>query len=304
MSKQPIGKKIKNTFIYWTVLFFVKMFRTLPRKLCIYFMRGLARVAFLLVKSEREKTIRHLTLAFGDEKSPKEILSLAKKVFLHFATIAVDAVRIPVIIKKGINNLVTSSNMELGEKYRDSARGPIVLTGHFGNWELMGAWLAQNGYKLWVVGTSAYDARLDKLITDTRNSAGYINIARGKGTREIINVLRKGFPLGILIDQDTKVDGVYVDFFGRKAHTAVGPVVLAQKFNIPIVPFFLHLKKDYTYHVECLDEIQLVNTGNAEKDLIANTQKCSNAYEEIIRQHPEQWVWMHERWKKQPKNND
>jgi Kdo2-lipid IVA lauroyltransferase/acyltransferase len=304
MSSQPIRKKIKNTLIYWVVVFFVILFRTLPRKLCIFFMRGLARFAFRVVKSEREKTIKHLTNAFGHEKSPKEIFSLAKNVFLHFATITVDAIRIPVIIKQGINNLVTSSNMELAERYRDASKGPIVLTGHFGNWELMGAWLAQNGYPLRVIGTSAYDKRLDKLITETRDSAGYINIARGKGTREIINSLRKGLPLGILIDQDTKVEGVFVNFFGRKAHTAIGPVVLAQKFKIPIVPFFLHLKKDYTYHVECLDEIILVDTGNAAQDLITNTQKCSNAYEHIITKYPEQWVWMHERWKKQPIENE
>jgi Kdo2-lipid IVA lauroyltransferase/acyltransferase len=300
VSKAPLKKRIKNTLIYWVIVYHVNLFRILPRRVGIEMMRLLARVGFYLIKSEREKTIRHLTIAFGNEKSEKEINQLAKKVFLHFATIAVDAIRIPIFIKKGINNFVSTSNVELSGKYRDEGRGPMVLTGHFGNWELMGAWLAQNEYKLRVVGTTAYDKRIDKLITDTRNSAGYINIARGTGTRELVKILRQGFPLGILIDQDTKVEGVFVDFFGKKAHTAVGPVVLAQKFKLPIIPHFLHLKDDYTYHFECLDEIELVDTGDPEKDLLTNVQKCSNAYEEIIRRHPEQWVWMHERWKKQP----
>lgn len=300
MSNKPLNKRIKNTLIYWFILFFVKCFRTAPRMVSIRFMRGLARVGFYLVRSEREKTIRHLTIAFGNEKSPEEIRELAKKVFIHFATIAVDAVRIPNIVDSGINNLVSKVNTEIGEKYRDEGRGPIILTGHFGNWELMGAWLAQNGFRLKVVGRSSYDERIDRLITTTRNNAGYENIPRGKGTREIINTLRQGRPLGILIDQDTKVEGVFVDFFGRKAHTAVGPVVLAKKFNLPIVPFFLHLKDDFTYQVECLDEIELQDTGDEEKDLVANVQKCSDAYEIIIRRHPEQWVWMHERWKKRP----
>ncbi len=300
MSNVPLKKRIKNTLIWWVIVYHVTLFRILPRRVGIEIMRMLARIGFQFVKSEREKTIRHLTIAFGNEKSEKEIKQLAKKVFLHFATIAVDAIRIPIFIKKGINNFVSNSNTELSGTYRDDGRGPIILTGHFGNWELMGAWLAQNGYKLRVVGTSAYDKRIDKLITDTRNSAGYLNIARGSGTRELIKSLKQGFPLGILIDQDTKVEGVFVNFFGKKAHTAVGPVVLAQKFNLPIIPHFLHLKDDYTYHIECLDEIELVDTGDPEKDLVTNVQKCSNAYEEIIRRHPEQWVWMHERWKKQP----
>ena len=298
-----MAKRIKNTLIYVIVVFFVRLFRLLPRRWGMAIMRGLARIGFRLAKKEREKTIRHLTWAFGDEMSPREIEQLAKKVFLHFATVIVDAIRIPIYVKNGLDDLVTVSGLEHAERFRAEGRGPIILTGHFGNWELMGAWLARNGYPLRVVGRTAYDPRLDRLIVNTRNSAGYKNIARGKGTREIIHTLRNGLPLGILIDQDTNVEGVFVDFFGRKAHTATGPVVLAKKFDIPIVPFFIHLKDDLTYHIECFEPIDLVDTGDEEKDLVTNTQKCSDAIERAVRSHPEQWVWMHERWKKQPQKS-
>lgn len=294
-------KRIKNTIIYFFVLFFVKFFRFVPRRFAIAVMRTLGRIAFIAAGKERRKTIRHLALAFGKEKSPQEIKSLARRVFLHFSTAAVDAIRIPVFVRKGINRFVSTENMKYAEAARDAQKGPIILTAHFGNWELMGAWLAQNGFPLHVIGTSSYDPRLDQLIVKTRNDAGYKNIARGKDTREIVRVLRQGIPLGILIDQDTKVEGVFVDFFGRKAHTATGPVVLAQKFDVPIVPIFMRLKKDLHYHIECFPPIDLENTGDPEKDLLTNTQKCSDAIERMVRRYPEQWVWMHERWKKKPR---
>jgi KDO2-lipid IV(A) lauroyltransferase len=104
----------------------------------------------------------------------------------------------------------------------------------------------------------------------------------------------------MLIDQDTKVDGVFVKFFNQWAHTAVGPVVLARKYGLKIIPVFMRLNSHFTYYIEVQEPLRLEFTGNREHDLIVNTQKCSDAYEGIIRQYPEQWVWMHRRWKKQP----
>ena len=105
----------------------------------------------------------------------------------------------------------------------------------------------------------------------------------------------------MLIDQDiSDIDGVFVNFFGKKAHTATGPLILAARYGVPVIPMFMHLKKDLTYHVTCYPPIELTDTGNPKADLIANTQKCSDIYEAVIRQHPEQWAWFHRRWRHQP----
>ena len=299
MNRKPLGKRLKNWLIYVAVVFVVSLLRSLPRGTAIKTMRFLGSLAFRLAKKEREKTIRHLTWAFGDEKSPQEIESLARQVFRNLSTAAADAIRLPVIIREGINNLVSIQGIEHLQNSLAKGNGAIWLTGHFGNWELLGAYLAQNGLPLKVIGRTAYDQRLDKMIVDGRNQAGYSNIARGKGTREIIRSLRDGCAIGMLIDQDTNVEGVFVNFFGRPAHTATGPVVLAQKFGAPIASVFMRLCPDSTYHIECGEEIVLQNTGDEDVDLIANTQKCSDVYERMIRRYPDQWVWMHERWKKQ-----
>ena len=260
----------------------------------------IGRIAFYLAKGARSRTIQHLTWAFATEKSPEEIKSLARKTFLNLAVTTADAIRLPILIEQGLNNFVTAEGFHHLKNAHAKGKGVIGLTGHFGNWELLGAWLVQNGIPLKVIGRSAYDARLDKMIVEVRNSAGYKNIPRGDSSREIIRSLRLGYVLGLLIDQDTRVEGVFVNFFDRPAHTATGPVILSEKFGAPIVPIFIRLREDLTYHVYCGEELSLENTGDKERDLIVNTQKCSDVYERIIRRFPDQWVWMHRRWKKQP----
>jgi len=137
-------------------------------------------------------------------------------------------------------------------------------------------------------------------MVETRNAAGYINIERGNAARGILKAIKGGFPVALLIDQDTRAKGVFVDFFGIKAHTPIGPAVLAGKLNVPLIPLAMHQKKDLTYEMECFEPICYIDTGDKEKDIITFTQKCSDACEQMIRRHPEQWAWMHRRWKKQP----
>jgi Kdo2-lipid IVA lauroyltransferase/acyltransferase len=300
VSSQPLRKRIKNDLIYLTALFFVKFLRILPRSLALAFMRGLSRLVFYLARTEREKTIRHLTWAFGREKKPDEIVKLARRVFRHFAGAAAEAIRLPGIINNGFEQLIQCKGEENLRQGLAEGHGVIILTGHFGNWELLGSWIAQHGYAMKVVGRTAYDPRLDRMIVAGRNQAGYINIARGKGTREIIRTLLQNQCLGLLIDQDTNVDGVFVDFFNRPAHTAIGPVVLAEKYGAAIIPSFIHILPDDTYQIEFQPALILEFTGDEKKDLVKNTQKCSDTIEWMVRQYPEQWVWMHERWKKKP----
>jgi len=303
MSLKSIYLKARDTLFYVVVLLFVKFLRILPRRLAIGLMRFWGRLTYLLAGRQRQKAIRHLTMAYGGEKSAVEIESLAQQVFLHFFTAAADLVRLPVILKKGINKLVSVEGIEhLDNALKMTDTGIIMLTAHFGNWELLGAWLAQNGYPLRVVGRPLFDPRLDEILVATRNQAGYTNIARGSGTREIIRSLKEGYAVGMLIDQDTKVQGTFVNFFGRPTHTPTGPVILARKFQVPIVPIFMHLRDDLTYHIQCKPPIDLRYTDNEEQDLVTNTQKISDVYEEVIRQHPSQWVWMHKRWKTPPEH--
>lgn len=294
------NKSVRHKLAYAGVLVLLAFFRAIPRRAGMALGRVVALIFYAVAREHRENTIRHLTMAFGNEKSQQEIRRIARDVFLHFAIAGVDALRIKVYIKAGIDRYVTTKNLHYLEQAHNDKKGFLLLTGHFGNWELMGAWVAQKNYQPHVVGAALSNPKLNKLMVEMRNAAGYINIERGNATRGIIKALKDGFPVALLIDQDTRTKGVFVDFFGIKAHTPIGPAALAKMLNIPLIPMAMYLKKDLTYELEAFEPICYINTGDKEKDIITFTQKCSNVCEQMIRQHPEQWVWMHKRWKKQP----
>jgi Kdo2-lipid IVA lauroyltransferase/acyltransferase len=298
--KNKPEKYIKHRFAYLAILAGIRLIRLLPRHAAMAVMRVVAVLYYHLSNQNRQRTIQHLTLAFGNEKSREEILRLARNVFRHFAVAGVDAIRIPQMIDKGMDHFVAAENFHIIDNALAEGNGILVLTGHFGNWELMGAYVAQKGYPIKVIGAPLDNPWLDRFLVDMRNRAGYANIMRGDGARAIIRALKSGHMLAMLIDQDTKVNGVFVDFFGQKAHTAVGPVVLAERFGAPIIPVFMRMKPDLTYQIECFPPVPLTWTGNKEKDILVNTQKCSDVYEAVIRRYPEQWAWMHRRWRKKP----
>jgi len=297
---KPLRKRIKNDSIYLVALFFVKVLRLLPRSAALSVMRRLGGWVFHLARKEREKTVRHLTWAFGKEKRPEEIMALARSVFRHFGAAVADAVRVPLLSPDQLTRLVRVQGEEHLSAALAAGRGAIILTAHFGNWELLASWISRRGYPLKVVGRSAYDPRLDRMIVAGRQQAGYTNIARGKATREIVRTLHQNQCLGLLIDQDTQVEGVFVDFFNRPAHTAIGPAVLSKKFGAAVIPSFIHLLPDDTYQIEFFPAIKWADGEGVSTDWTAPVQQCSNVIEDMIRRHPEQWVWMHERWKKTP----
>jgi KDO2-lipid IV(A) lauroyltransferase len=298
---KPMLKKIKNTLIYLAIVALIRLLRSINRMTAIGLMRHMGRLAFLFAVHERKNAIAHLTLAFGDEKSPDEIRRLAKQVFLTLSACAADAVRLPLMVRDGsIDQLVSLENFHYFTDAVKQGRGVIIMTGHYGNWELMGTYVVRHGYPIKVVAKKSYDPRLDKLIVGYRNEAGYANTARGKASLSVVEGLMNGETYGLLFDLDTKVKGVFVDFFGKPAHTATVPALLSMKLKVPIVPMFIRMTRDFRYVVTCLEPPVFVDSGDEEKDVVENTQMCSTIYEQVIRAHPEQWIWMHRRWKKQP----
>ncbi|MDZ7263736.1 MAG: lysophospholipid acyltransferase family protein [candidate division KSB1 bacterium] len=294
-------KKIKNWLIFVLVRFGLRWLRSVSRQTAIKFMQTLGLIGFYLVPSERRKTIQHLTKVYGQTKSSQEIHRLAKSVFLLLGRNMADAFALSRFNAANVDRFVKWCGSEHLDAALKKGRGVIALTGHIGNWELMGAFIAMKGYVVNVVGAPIYDPRLDELVVQNRRSAGLKYIARGGATREIIRALQRNEIVGILIDQDTKhVDGVFVDFLGTPAYTPVGPVLLALKTGCAIVPMAIHSLKNGSHLVEIEPEIPLIITGNPERDRIDNTQACSAALERFIRKYPTQWVWMHERWKTRP----
>lgn len=232
------------------------------------------------------------------EKSDGEIKRLSKNNFRMLGKNAGDILRSSRVKDLAeLEKFVLTDGLENYEQAHAKGKGVIFLTCHLGAFDLQITNMAMRGLDPNIIGTPLKDKRLNDLLWNYRNLHGAIPIARGKETFRMIKVLKSGGSVALLIDQDTRVKSVFVNFFGMEAATPAGATILALKTGAAVIPTYIYLGADNLQHMHILPEIPMTITDDEEKDVVFNTQVLTNFIEEKIRQHPEQWVWMHERWK-------
>ena len=269
----------------------------MPRVMWLKFCGFLGKVAYLVAGETRRLVTKHLTFAF-EKKANHEIKTLAKGVFEMLGKNAGEMLRATrVKTLPDLERFLVTHGLENYEHAIKKGKGVIFLTCHLGAFDLQVSNMALRGLNPNIIGTPLKDARLNDLLWNYRNMHGAIAIERGKETFRLIKVLKSGGSVALLIDQDTKVKSEFVNFFGKPAATPVGATVLAMKTGAAIIPTYVYLGKDWKQHMHILPEISMITTGDEQADVISNTQVLTNFIEDIIRKHPEQWVWMHERWK-------
>jgi len=184
-------------------------------------------------------------------------------------------------------------------KVLEKKKGALLLLSHFGNWELMGLMSKVIGNPIMVIAKPMKNKRVDRLITEIREKAGLEIIPSKNASRRVIQALSQNRVVGILIDQRAKRnEGVWADFFGRKAPTTPGLALLAIKTKAPVLQVFMIRDGYRQHHLFIKEPLKLVNTGNIRKDIEVNTQIFNHALESIIRQYPDQWFWVHRRWER------
>jgi Kdo2-lipid IVA lauroyltransferase/acyltransferase len=288
---------IRYTLLYWFVLFLVNISNIMPRRMWLSFCGVLGRLAYTFAAETRKLTIKHLSLAFP-EKRKQEIISLAKKTFRMLGKNAGEILRASRIKSlEQLNKFLVTHGYENFEVANKKGRGVIFLTCHVGAFDLQVTNMAMRGLNPNIIGTPLKDPRLNDLLWNYRNAHGAIAIERGRETFRMIKILKSGGSVALLIDQDTKVKTVFVNFFGMPAATPAGATILALKTGAAIVPTYVHLADDGLQHMHILPEIPMRITENEDDDVIYNTQVLNNFIEDVIRKYPDQWVWMHERWK-------
>jgi KDO2-lipid IV(A) lauroyltransferase len=199
-----------------------------------------------------------------------------------------------------LNKFLVTTGIEHYETAHAKGKGVMFLTSHLGAFDLQITNMALRGLNPNIIGTALKDERLNELLWQYLNAYGAVAIERGKESVRLFKALKSGGSIAILIDQDTKVKSRFVDFFGMPAATPVGAAILALKTGASVVPTYIFLDKNNKQQMHILPEIPLVYTGDDEQDLIINTQNFTRFTEQVVREHPEQWVWMHERWKTRP----
>lgn len=277
--------------------FFINL---LPEDFSLWLGRQLGRLAFYLDREHQTVALENLHIAFGQEKSEREIYAIAKRTFQNLGMTAIEFFRIPRMDVETFRKKVEVEGREILDESLGKKRGGFLLISHFGNWELMGfmSKLLQNPVA--VIARSLKKNRwVDRMVFEIRKAAGLEVIPVEKASSKVIRALSQNRLVGILIDQRAKrSEGIWVDFFGRKASTTPALAVLAMRTGAPILPVFM-IRNGYRKHRLIFKEaLQLIDTGDIKKDVEANTQLINNTLESMIRQYPDQWFWVHRRWER------
>lgn len=299
-SVKAIRRSIRYTLVYWMVRALTEISTVLPRGLWLRISGALGSLAYYFAAQTRALTLRHLSIAFP-EKNAAAITRLAKSTFRMLGKNAGDILSSSkVMTLRDLEKFLRTEGLENYEAAHAKGKGVIFLTCHLGAFDLQITNMAMRGLNPNIIGTPLKNRKLNDLLWNYRNLHGAIPIARGKETFRMIKVLKSGGSVALLIDQDTKVKSVFVDFFGMPAATPAGAAILAMKTGAAVIPTYIYLGDDDLQHMHILPEIHMRNTGDEDRDIILNTQILTSFIEQTIRQYPDQWVWMHERWKTRP----
>jgi KDO2-lipid IV(A) lauroyltransferase len=272
----------------------------LPEGFALWLGRQLGRMAFYMDWGHRKTSLENLRTAFKQEKTEQELYAIAQRTFQNLGMMAVEFFRIPRMDVETFKKNVRIEGLGKALGLLEKKKGGLLLIGHFGNWELMGLMSRVIGNPIMVIAKPMKKNRwVDEFITKIRNAAGLEVISNVKASRKVVKALSQNRVVGILIDQRAKrSEGVWADFFGRKAPTTPGLAVLAMKTGAPVLPVFM-IRNGFQKHRLIIQEpLELIHTGDIQKDVEANTQLFNDTLESMIRQFPDQWFWVHQRWER------
>lgn len=303
-----MGRKLKHLFEFIGVLFLLQVVRILPRRLLLAFGRVLGRFTFRVLRIRRAVTLENLEKAFP-QKTAVEIIGIGKKCYEHFGMMMLEYLRMHSMTRNEVIGLIDDANGAAAaalDRAHKEKTGAIVLVAHFGNWEYLAAWLAAKGYPVSFINQPQNNPHSDRVIQQTRARMGMEMIERGSmGLRLVLRALRERRMVLIAPDQDAGRDGIFVPFFGRPASVARGSAAFALKTGVPIILCMLRRRPDgnYSLTTEKL-EFDLLSDWDEEQKLKEITARYTKAIENHIRLCPEQWFWLHRRWKNQPQPDE
>ena len=239
-------------------------------------------------------------MIYGKEWTPAQIKKAALDVYRGLGKNVFDTVYSSSLSEAGFNRIVEHDSMDSFQEAYDRGKGVIAITSHVGCFELLLHLFAIRGFKCFAIGRKMFDAGLEQLIRNQRSGDNIDYIDRTEGALKAVRYLRKGRVFGVLIDQDTRVEGVFAPFLGKLAYTPSGPVKLAMKLGVPVFVVTAVRRPDNTHYIYISKELELVSTGDFDSDLVKNVGMVNDLICDRIRQFPSQWVWMHRRWRRKP----
>ncbi len=272
----------------------------IPRDTAAHIAGLLGRIWFVIDKRHRDVALSNLSQVYAGAKSPAQIRALARQVFKNLVMILFEIGWSLRLNKKEFSRYFHIYGLHQLDAAYKKGRGVLVLTAHIGNWEFLSLVAGMLGYPMSAVYRPFDFAPLDDFFVGLRSRYGVKLFPKTSATRSVLRSLKNKELVGILLDQNTGVHrGVFADFLGRSACTNKGLAILALATGAPVVPVFLIREKD-GFRVEFGAEIPLINTGDRSSDIAANTAQYNRIIASRILRYPDQWFWVHRRWKTLP----
>ena len=291
----------KERCIYRIVSTFGWVCRCLPRKWALRLGRGLGMLYYYLIKKRRQIALSNLQLAFGSRFTDSQRTEICKASFINVGKTCVEFLRFPKLNPETLWHEVSVEGAENLHAALAGGKGVIVFLPHFGNWELLsqvyGALIPDRAK---AIALPLKNARLNTYIWRHREQMRLKLIPRKRAIRETLRALKKNEAVGFFADQNAGPEGVFVNFLGKPASAARGPVTLALKTGAPIL-FSLSIRQpDDRHHVYISPPIYPNPSDDFQRDVQTYTTQLLEYLETYIHRYPEQWLWLHNRWKTQP----
>ena len=280
---------------------FIKILGAMPRPLARGFAIGLAQIVYLLHGRLRRVGMRNLELEFP-EKSRTERARILRGEFTSLGRQLAEVCHFPGYTLENVQQVVIYDGLGNYERAYARKKGVLFLTAHFGGWELSAFTHSLHGHWMHVVMRPMDNVYLDRTIRRYRTMHGNKTVDKDDFVRGLLAAMKAGEVVGILMDTNmTPPQGIFVDFFGIPACTASGLARIALRTDAAVVPTFTIWDAALgKYRLRFDPALELIRSGDQEADIATNTQMFTKVIEDYVRKYPEQWLWVHRRWKTRP----
>ena len=279
----------------------IKLMGLLPRPLARAVGIALGLTVFRLHRRLREVGMRNLALAFP-QMPAEERRRIVRGEYISLGRQLAEVCLFPRYTCANVTDVVVYDGLENYQKAFARGKGVLFLTGHLGGWELSAFAHSLQGHPMWIVMRPLDNPYIDRLVQSYRTMHGNKTVSKDDFIRGLLAAMRAGEVVGILMDTNmTPPQGVFVNFFGVPAYTASGLARIALRTDAAVVPTFTTWQKDIGKYTLRFDPaLELIRTGDNEADIVANTALFTSVIESFIRRYPDQWLWLHRRWKTRP----
>ena len=286
-----------ESLIFHSVSILGAFVRLLPWGTALFIGKIIGMLAYYFDTKHKTLAYANLKMAFADSKSPAELKRITKQLFRNYGQNFIDLFRMPLINPGNFQKLITVEGIENLSEGRRQGKGAVMLAMHFGSWELASLSCAMLNlpYKVMVKPQTRY-SRLDELLNWYRSCGGYVVLSRGMGTRDFVRSLKNNEVIGMVVDQGGR-DGALVPFFGRNASMSVGAIRVGLKWGVPICFSVIHREPDGRHKMIVHKPLDLINTGDPEKDIPANLSRITRIMEDYVRRYPAEYMWFYKIWK-------